>query len=145
MQSVEEQSGNEEDGEGSQKENEKKTAGNFRPCKRGVSHATLFPGKTVHNLNYKDVHKSTINTVENHVKSMEMPRKIRLAKKKAAAAEKKAKLEAEKKEREEAEARGEKVPKKPRVNKFAFPTPEALPPPKPLSVADAMKAASSWQ
>ena len=67
-----------------------------------------------------------------------------LAKKKAEREEKKAKLAEEKAAKEAAEARGEKVPKKPRVNKFAFPTPEPLPPPKPLNVSDAMKGAQSW-
>ena len=73
-----------------------------------------------------------------------MPKKFRLAMKKKEREEKKEKLAAEKAEKEAAEAAGIKLPKKPRVNKYAYPTPEPLPPPKPLSVAEAMADAKSW-
>lgn len=76
---------------------------------------------------------------------MPMPKKFQMAKKKAEREEKKAKLAEDKAAREAAEARGEKLPKKPRVNKFAYPTPEAPPTPKPLSVSNAMATARSWQ
>ena len=76
-----------------------------------------------------------------------MPKKLALEKKKAAReAEKEAK---EKKKQEEAEARaaaeakGIKLPKKV-VNKHAYPTPDPLPPPKPLTVKEAMEGARSW-
>ena len=75
---------------------------------------------------------------------MEMPKKFRIAKKKAELAEKKAKLAEEKAAREAAEAAGVKLPKKPKTNKFAYPTPDPLPPPKDLSVAEAMASAQSW-
>lgn len=116
----------------------------FKATQRGISHASLFPGKTVHNLDYKNVQSSTINTVNSHVEVMPMPKRFQIAKKKAAAEEKKQKLAAEKAEREAAEASGVKMPKKPRVNKFAFPTPEPLPPPKAMTVSEAMSGAKSW-
>lgn len=65
---------------------------------------------------------------------MPMPKKFRLALRKAEREEKKRKLEEAKAEREAAEAAGIKLPKKPRVNKFAYPTPEPLPPPEPVTV-----------
>jgi len=74
-----------------------------------------------------------------------MPKKFQIAKKKAALEEKKQKAAADKAEREAAEAAGAKLPKKPRVNKFAYPTPDPLPPVKPLSVAEAMAGAKNWQ
>lgn len=37
------------------------------------------------------------------------------------------------------------MPKKARTNKHAFPTPDPLPAPKPLTVEEAMKGAKSWQ
>ena len=73
-----------------------------------------------------------------------MPKKFRIAKKKAELAEKKAKLAEEKAAREAIEAAGGKAPKKARTNKFAYPQPEPLPPPKDLSVAEAMASAQSW-
>lgn len=76
---------------------------------------------------------------------MPVPKKFQIAKRKAEREEKKAKLAEEKAAREAAEAAGIKLPKKPRVNKFAYPTPEALPQPKPITVAEAMKGAKSWQ
>ena len=72
-----------------------------------------------------------------------MPKKFALAKKKAALEEKKKKAAEEKAEREALEAAGVKVKKK-TVNKFAYPTPEPLAPPKPLTVAEAMAQAESW-
>ena len=75
---------------------------------------------------------------------MPMPKKFQIAKKKAALEEKKAKAAEEKAEREALEAAGVKLPKKPKVNKFAYPTPEPLPPPKPLTVAEAMAKTQSW-
>jgi len=90
------------------------------------------------------VHRSAINTVEKHVETMPVPKKFQIAKRKAEREEKKAKLAEEKAAREAAEAAGIKLPKKPRVNKFAYPTPEALPQPKPITVAEAMKGAKSW-
>ena len=75
---------------------------------------------------------------------MPMPKKFVIAKKKAALEEKKAKAAADKAEREAAEAAGIKLPKKPRVNKFAYPTPDPLPEPKPLSVVEAMAGAKNW-
>ena len=50
-----------------------------------------------------------------------MPKKFRIALKKKALEEKKEKLAAEKAEKEAAEAAGIKLPKKPRVNKYAYP------------------------
>ena len=88
--------------------------------------------------------QSTISTVEKHIEAMPMPKKFRIALKKKALEEKKAKAAAEKADKEAAEAAGIKLPKKPRVNKFAYPVPEPLPPPKPLSVAEAMADAKSW-
>ena len=79
-----------------------------------------------------------------HVEKMPMPKKFRIAMKKKEREEKKEKLAAEKAEKEAAEAAGIKLPKKPRVNKFAYPTPEPLPAPKPLTVAEAMTGARSW-
>ena len=73
-----------------------------------------------------------------------MPKKFAVAKRKAEREEKKKKLEEAKAEREAAEAAGIKLPKKPRVNKFAYPVPEPLPPPEPMSVAQAMDATTSW-
>lgn len=73
-----------------------------------------------------------------------MPKKFRIAKKKADLAEKKAKIAEEKAAREAIEAAGGKAPKKARANKFAYPTPDPLPPPKDLTVAEAMGAAQSW-
>ena len=102
-------------------------------------------GKSIHNSNFRNVAKSTIQTIEKHVEGMEMPKKFRIAKKKAEREEKKQKLAAEKAEREAAEAAGIKLPKKPRVNKFAYPTPDPLPAPEPLSVAQAMDQAMSWK
>ena len=75
---------------------------------------------------------------------MEMPKKFRIALKKKALEEKKAKLAEEKAAREAIEAAGGKATKKARTNKFAYPTPDPLPPPKPLSVAEAMANAESW-
>ena len=73
-----------------------------------------------------------------------MPRKNKLAKKKAEREEKKAKLAEEKAAREAAEAQGIKLPKKAKANKYAYPQPEPLPPPKALTVAEAMADAKSW-
>ena len=74
-----------------------------------------------------------------------MPKKFQIAKKKAEREEKKAKAAAEKAEREAAEAAGIKLPKKVKVTKWTYPTPDPLPPPKPLTVAEAMDQASSWK
>ena len=74
----------------------------FKMTQRGISQASLFPGKTVHNLDYKNIHRSTINTVVHHVDNMPMPKKFQIAKKKAALEEKKAKIATEKAERETA-------------------------------------------
>ena len=63
-----------------------------------------------------------------------MPKKFAVAKRKADREEKKQKLDAAKAEREAAEAAGVKLPKKPRVNKFAYPVVEPLDPPEPLTV-----------
>ena len=52
--------------------------------------------------------------------------------------------DAEKAEREALEAAGIKVPKKAKASKFAYPTPEPLPPPKSLTVAEAMGQTKSW-
>ena len=109
-----------------------------------MSQASLHFGKCIHNSNFKETKKSTIDTVEKHIEKMPMPKKFRIALKKKALEEKKEKAAAEKAEKEAAEAAGIKLPKKPRVNKFAYPTPEPLPPPKPLSVAEAMAEARSW-
>lgn len=84
--------------------------------------------------------RSTIQTVEKHVELMPMPKKFAVAKRKAEREEKKQKLDAAKAEREAAEASGIKLAKKPRVNKFAYPVPEPLPPVEPLTVAQAMDA-----
>ena len=75
---------------------------------------------------------------------MPMPKKFRVAMRKAEREEKKRKLEEAKAEREAAEAAGIKLPKKPRVPKYAYPTPDPLPPPKPLSVNEAMLQTTSW-
>ena len=99
----------------------------------------------MHKIDFTKVTNSTIKTIEKHVEAMPMPKKFQIAKKKAEREEKKAKLEADKAERAALEAAGVKVPKKPRVNKFAFPTPDPLPPPNPLSVAEAMAGAHSWK
>jgi len=66
---------------------------------------------------------------------MPMPKKFQIAKKKAALEEKKTKAAEEKAERDAIEAAGGKGVKKAKVNKFAYPTPDPLPPPKPLSVS----------
>ena len=79
-----------------------------------------------------------------HLAAMEMPKKNRLAKKKAEREEKKAKAAEEKAAREAAEAAGIKLPKKAKANKYAYPVPEPLPPPKALTVAEAMADAKSW-
>ena len=65
---------------------------------------------------------------------MPMPKKFAVAKRKAEREEKKAKVAEDKAAREAAEAAGIKLPKKPRVSKFAYPVVEPLPPPEPLSV-----------
>ena len=51
-------------------------ASSFKATHKGVSLASLYPGKTVHNLDYKNVQKSTINTISNHIEGMAMPKKI---------------------------------------------------------------------
>ena len=116
----------------------------FKATQRGVSHASGALGKTAHSVNYTNIKHSAINTVEKHLDAMAMPKKVQIAKKKAALEEKKAKAAAEKAEREAAEAAGVKLAKKPRVNKFAYPTPEPLPAPKSLTVAEAMAGAKNW-
>jgi len=141
MMSVEE-SVNHEEGDGA--EAKKPLKSTMLATLSGVSQASICIGKTVHNLNYRNISKSTINSVATHVEAMPMPKKFQIAKKKAEREEKKAKLEAEKAERAAAEAAGIKLPKKAKVSKFAFPTPDPLPPPKPLTVAEAMKDAKSW-
>ena len=112
---------------------------------RGMSMTQGNIGKTAHSVNYTAIKAAPINTVEKHLEIMPMPKKVAIAKKKAALEEKKAKAAAEKAEREAAEAAGIKLPKKPRVNKFAYPTPEPLPAPKPLTVQEAMAGAKNWQ
>lgn len=116
----------------------------FKATQCGVSQASINRGKTVHDLNFRAIKNSTINTVATHVDAMPMPKKFQIAKKKAEREEKKAKLEAEKEARAAAEAAGIKLPKKAKSSKFAFPKPEPLPPPKPLTVAEAMASAQSW-
>ena len=116
----------------------------FQATTKGMSVASTCFGKSIHNSNFKDVGRSTINTVENHVAAMPMPKKFAMAKKKAEREEKKAKLAEEKAAKEAAEAAGIKLPKAPKKNKFAYPTPDPLPPPKPLTVAEAMASATSW-
>lgn len=117
---------------------------NFKATQSGISLASLQFGKSIHNSNFKQVARSTIASVTQHVEAMPMPKKFQIAKKKAALEEKKKKLAEEKAEREAAEAAGIKLPKKPKVNKFAYPEPEPLPPPEPLTVAQAMEGATSW-
>ena len=63
--------------------------------------------------------------------------------KKAEREEKKAKLAQDKADREAAEAAGIKLAKK-RPAKYAYPTPDPLPAPKDLTVAEAMEQAHSW-
>ena len=82
----------------------------FKATQSGISQASLVFGKSIHNSNFREVAKSTINTVEKHVEAMEMPKKFRIAKKKAELAEKKSKLEEEKAAREAAESAGVKAP-----------------------------------
>ena len=86
-----------------------------------MSQTSLNFGKSIHNSNFKDMKASTIGTVESHIEKMPMPKKFRIALKKKALEEKKEKLAAEKAEKEAAEAAGIKLPKKPRVNKYAYP------------------------
>ena len=93
----------------------------FRATKSGVSQSSLHFGKCIHNSNFKEMKNSTIGTVEKHIEKMPMPKKFRIALKKKALEEKKEKAAAEKAEKEAAEAAGIKLPKKPRVNKFAYP------------------------
>ena len=57
-----------------------------------MSQASLQFGKTIHNSNFREVARSTIAPIEKHVDAMEMPKKFRIAKKKAEREEKKAKL-----------------------------------------------------
>ena len=72
---------------------------------------------------------------------MPMPKKFAMALKKKEREEKKAKLAEDKAAKEAAEAAGIKVPKAVKKSKFAYPTPDPLPPPKDLSVAEAMAGA----
>ena len=116
----------------------------FKATNRGFSQASQALGKTAHSVNYKNIRQSCINTVDAHHGALPVPKKFQIAAKKKALEEKKAKAAADKAEREAAEAAGIKLPKKPRVNKFAYPTPEPLPPPKPLTVAEAMAGAKNW-
>lgn len=116
----------------------------FKATVSGLSQSSLTFGKSIHNSNFRNIAKSTIAPVSVHIESMEMPKKFRIALKKKALEEKKKKLAEEKAEREAAEAAGVKMPKKPKTNKFAFPTPDPLPPPKDLTVAEAMAGAESW-
>ena len=119
-------------------------ASTFKATTAGLSQTSLTFGKSIHNSSFKQAARSTIGTVEKHLAGMEMPRKNKLAKKKAEREEKKAKLAEEKAAREAAEAQGIKLPKKAKANKYAYPQPEPLPPPKALTVAEAMADAKSW-
>ena len=125
--------------------NETKTMGlsAFKATQSGISQASLVFGKNIHNSTYSQVNRSTIRQVDQHVEAMPMPKKFQIAKKKKEREEKKAKLAEDKAAREVAEAAGIKMPKK-RPNKFAYPTPDPLPPPKPLTVSEAMDNAQSW-
>ena len=125
--------------------NHKDLTSTFKATHKGISLASLYPGKTVHSLDYKNIHNTTINSLDKHLEIMPMPKKIAMAKKKAAAEEKKQKTAADKAEREAMEASGVKMPKKARTNKFAYPTPDPLPPPKAITVTQAMAEAKSWQ
>ena len=120
----------------------------FQAVKRGLGQSSQQFGKSIHNSNFRDCKRSTINSIDKHVEAMEMPKKFKIALRKAAREEKKRQLEEKKQkakeEKEAAEAAGIKLPKKPRVNKFAYPTPEALPPPKPLTVSEALLMTKSW-
>ena len=110
----------------------------FKATQNGISQSSLQFGKTIHNSNFKGVARTTIASITDHLGAMPMPKKFQIAQKKAALEAKKAKAAEEKAEKEAIEAAGVKVPKKAKVNKFAYPTPEPLPPPKPLTVAEAM-------
>ena len=64
-------------------------ASSFKATQKGISIPSLYPGKTVHSLDFKNIHRSTINTLNGHIDTMPMPKKVAIAKKKAAAEEKK--------------------------------------------------------
>ena len=119
-------------------------ASTFMATTKGLSQTSLTFGKSIHNSSFRQARRSTIGSVEMHLAAMEMPKKNRLAKKKAEREEKKAKLAEEKAAREAAEAAGIKLPKKAKASKYAYPQPEPLPPPKALTVAEAMADARSW-
>lgn len=115
----------------------------FKATQSGISQASLCFGKSIQNSNFKNVARSTINTVTNHVDAMPMPKKVAMAKKKAEREEKKAKAAEEKAKREADEAAGIKVIKR-KVSKWSYPDPEPLPTPKKLTVAEAMGQTRSW-
>ena len=99
MMSVAESHGANEEDQDKVSDGDKKTAfglSAFKATQSGISQASLVFGKSIHNSNFKNVARSTINSVANHVDAMPMPKKFQLAKKKAEREEKKAKAAEEK-------------------------------------------------
>ena len=79
MMSVAESHGANEEDQDKVSDGDKKTAfglSAFKATQSGISQASLCFGKSIHNSNFKNVARSTINTVANHVDAMPMPKKF---------------------------------------------------------------------
>ena len=100
-----------------------------------MSITNKYFAKSFHNTDFTGVVDSTVSSTAKTVDGMPMPKKFALLKKKKALEEKKALIQKYKDE-------GKEVPphlKAKKVDKKRFPAPEPLPPPKDLSVVEALE------